>query len=147
MIMGLSGCGAQTTKPAPDENVSESKKAEYAAEDTVKAGFVNEITTANVWIIADTETNRKTTLWGTATLSEAEPGKEYSVDIKKSADDHYLIRMIDIDGLYYDSESFEIKDGYSLLVCEDEDYGEPHIIIYDGNGNISEDLTMFKAAL
>ena len=113
----------------------------------ITISYVNEISTADVWIIADIEENHKTSLWGTATLKDAEPEKEYSADIEKSADDHYLLRMIDKDELYYESGSFELRDGYSLLVSEGESFQSPHIVIYDDNGENSEELTIFRAAL
>ncbi len=113
----------------------------------ITISYVNEISTADVWIIADTPENHKTSIWGTATLKDAEPEKEYSTDIEKSDDDHYLLRMIDKDELYYESGSFELKDGYSLLVCEGDSFQEPLIIIYDDTGEKAEELTIFCAAL
>ena len=113
----------------------------------ITISYVNEISAADVWIIADIEENHKTSLWGTATLKDAEPEKEYTVGIEKSEDDHYLLRMIDEDELYYESGSFELKDSYSLLVCEGDSFSEPHIIIYDDKGEKAEELTIFRAAL
>ena len=115
--------------------------------DIITISYVNEISTANVWIIADIEENHKTSLWGTATLKDAEVEKEYSADIEKSEDDHYLLRMIDKDELYYESGSFELKDGYSLLISEGKSFDEPLIIIYNDNGEKVEELTIFCAAL
>ena len=115
--------------------------------EVITIGYVNEISTADVWVIADTEENRKTSVWGSATLKDTAPEKEYSVDIEKSEDDRYLLRIIDKDHLYYESGSFELKDSYSLLVYEKGDPGEPHVVIYNDKHEETEDLSVFCAAL
>ncbi len=61
--------------------------------ETITIGFVNSVQTADVWIIPDTEENRKTTVWGTASVKNAEPEKEYPVSIPRNDGDTYLLRM------------------------------------------------------
>ena len=44
---------------------------EVATEETITIGFVNSVQTADVWIIPDTEENRKKSVWGTASIRDA----------------------------------------------------------------------------
>ena len=88
-------------------------------------GFVNSVNQADVWIINNTEENRKTSTWGTASIKDAEQEKDYSVTLEKNSDDTYLFRMIDVDGIYYESNAITLKEGYSLLIFRsDENDGE-----------------------
>ena len=138
---GLSGC--KEKEPLPPQMTGQSLGDDS---DTISTGYVNEISAADVWIIPDIKENHKTSLWGVASLKDASPEKEYQIKLNKSADDHYLLRMIDKDELYYESGSFMLKDGYSILICEGDNFSEPRLIIYDDLGN-ETDLTMFRAAL
>ena len=143
----LSGCsGASDNKP-PVDDIHKEDETDKEKMETIEIGYVNEISTADVWIIPDIEENHKTSLWGTAALKGAEPEKEYSADIVKSSDDRYLLRMIDVDELYYESGSFTLLEGYSLLIYGTDDFSEPHIVIYDDRNEIVEDFGIFCAAL
>ena len=70
----------------------------------ITVSFVDSVENADVWLIPDTEKNRKTSVWGTASIKNAEQEKEYSVSISKNPGDMYLLRMIDIRHIYYESK-------------------------------------------
>ena len=101
------------------------RKTNQTDEETIKVGFVNSVNQADVWIINNIEENRKTSTWGTASIKDAEQEKDYSVTLEKNSDDTYLFRMIDVDGIYYESNAITLKEGYSLLIFRsDENDGE-----------------------
>ena len=55
----LCGCKANRTPPAIDTPPASDKAVT----------FINGVTDADVWILPDTDANRKTSVWGTATAS------------------------------------------------------------------------------
>ena len=121
---------------------------EVAPEEIITISFVNSIQTADVWIIPDTEENRKTSVWGTADLKNAEPEKEYSVPIQRNDGDTYLLRMIDKDHTYYESKSIMLKEGYSVIVyCSEKSNLDIRLAVYNENEEESENISLFHAAL
>ena len=128
---------------------STSKDAqEVAPEETITIGFVNSVKTADVWIIPDTEENRKTSVWGTASVKNAEPEKEYPVSIPHNDGDTYLLRMIDKDHIYYESKSVTLLEGYSLVIYRNEENGRDiRLVVYDSDGKELTDESVFNAAL
>ena len=126
-----------------------SKDAQEAAtEETITIGFVNSVQTADVWIIPDTEENRKTSVWGTASVKNAEPEKEYLVSIPHNDGDTYLLRMIDKDHIYYESKSVTLLEGYSLIIYRNEENDwDIRLVVYDSDGKELTDESVFNAAL
>ena len=121
---------------------------EAATEETITIGFVNSVQTADVWIIPDTEENRKTSVWGTASVKNAEPEKEYPVSIPHNDGDTYLLRMIDKDHIYYESKSVTLLEGYSLVIYRNEENGRDiRLVVYDSDGKELTDESVFNAAL
>ena len=127
---------------------SGSKSSEDLPEETVSIGFVNSVQTADVWIIPDTEENRKTSVWGTASIKDAEPEKEYSVSILRSDGDTYLLRMIDKDHIYYESKPVTLLEGYSIIIYSSEENDQDiRLTVYDNDGKKLTDEAVFNAAL
>ncbi len=121
---------------------------EVAPEETITIGFVNSVQTADVWIIPDTEENRKTSVWGTASVKNAEPEKEYPVSIPRNDGDTYLLRMIDKDHIYYESKSVTLLEGYSLIIYRNEENDRDiRLVVYDSDGKELTDESVFNAAL
>lgn len=121
---------------------------EVAPEETITIGFVNSVQTADVWIIPDTEENRKTSVWGTASVKNAEPEKEYPVSIPRNDGDTYLLRMIDKDHIYYESKSVTLLEGYSLIIYRNEENDwDIRLVVYDSDGKELTDESVFNAAL
>ena len=130
--------GSRTSKDAP----------EASPEETITIGFVNSVQTADVWIIPDTEENRKTTVWGTASVKNAEPEKEYPVSIPHNDGDTYLLRMIDKDHIYYESKSVTLLEGYSLIIYRNEENDRDiRLVVHDSDGKELTDESVFNAAL
>ena len=121
---------------------------ETAPVETITIGFVNSVQAADVWIIPDTEENRKTTVWGTASVKNAEPEKEYPVSIPRNDGDTYLLRMIDKDHIYYESKSVTLLEGYSLIIYRNEENDRDiRLVVYDSDGKELTDESVFNAAL
>ena len=129
-------------KPSGMERVSE------AAGETIAIGFVNKVMPADVWVIENTEKNRKTSVWGTANVKSTELQKEYSATVAKNAEDSYLFRMIDTDHNYYSSDDIILKDGYSIEIFKSAgEFEEIKIAVYDEKGEKTEERDVFNAAL
>jgi hypothetical protein len=124
---------------------NDSLEAAKMADITIK--YENAVTTGNVWIIDNTEANRKTTIWGTATIRGAEKDTEYSLEIPQNADDSYLFRMVDKDGIYYESDAITLKEGYSISIFLEGEFDDVRMVIRDENGEIVGDEILFNAAL
>lgn len=133
-------------------SISENDKGEYCwaimfGADTINITFVDKVQTASVWIIADTDNNRHTSVWGTAMMKPDELGKEYKAGIPKAKDDKYLFRMIDDDGIYYDTEIEELHDGWKLILYVRDGKIDPELQIYDENDELIRENPVFSAAL
>ena len=115
--------------------------------DTINISFTDNVQPASVWIITDTESNRHTSVWGTAMMKPEELGKEYSAGIPKAEDDKYLFRMIDEDGIYYATEINELQDGWKLVLYDKDGEWDIHLEIYDDNDELVQESSVFNAAL
>ena len=102
---------------------------------------------ADIWLIPNTEENRKTALWGTASIKNAEQEKEYSVEIPKNPGYMYLLQMIVVRHIYYDSKAIRLGDGYSLLLYRDKENEDVRLVIYDEAGEKISDESVFNAVL
>ena len=98
----LCGCKANHTAPANDKAVT----------------FVNGVTDADVWLLPDTEANRKTTLWGAATASGVKTDESRQTPLCEAGDDGlYLIRMIDADHIYYSANGVALESGWTVRIA------------------------------
>ncbi|ETP72807.1 hypothetical protein UYO_1224 [Lachnospiraceae bacterium JC7] len=116
--------------------------------DTITIGFVNKVMPGDVWIIENTEVNRKKSVWGTASVKSNELEKEYSASIRKNPEDSYLFRMIDSQHIYYALDDMILRDGYSIMIFEsDSEFEDIKIAVYDEKGEQTEERKVFNAAL
>ncbi|MBR3227178.1 MAG: hypothetical protein IKF68_01390 [Erysipelotrichaceae bacterium] len=111
----------------------------------INVSFRNEVKEADIWIIEDTEANRKTTVWGKAHIAKLPENQETEVSIKASEDGNYLFRMIDKDHMFYASETICLKDHYSLRIYK-EDLSFC-LEICDEQGNVTETQDLFAGRL
>ena len=96
--------------------------------------FINSVSDADIWILADTEANRKTGESRQEPLCE--PGDEGL----------YMFRMIDTDKYYYSADHIAIEDGWSVEIKGEE----LHLItieVTDGNGAFVNSYEVFAARL
>ncbi len=128
------GQSQQAETPSPDD-----------ASPKITVSFVQDTgEKADVWIIPDTEKNRKTSVWGTATIARTEPGKEAAVTLNEGT---YLFRMIDEDEMYYEANGIVLKDGAHIILHPGEGIKDPVLEVISADGRTSEKYEVFWAAL
>ena len=108
---------------------------------------INGVSDADVWILPDTEANRKTSLWGTATVSKIRTGESRQAPLCEPGDGGlYLLRMIDADGFYYSASGVTLGDGYTVRISENE-LRAVTAEVADENGVILNTYEVFSARL
>lgn len=109
--------------------------------------FINGVTNADVWIMPDTEKNRKTTLWGAATVPKIKTGESRQAPLCESGDKGlYIIRMIDDEGFFYSCIGIELEDGCTVNIKEN-DSSFVSAEITDRNGVVKNTYEVFSARL
>lgn len=114
---------------------------------TIKVTFIDDVEPSSVWIIRDIPENRKTSIWGTAMVKPEETGKEYEAVIPMSEDEKYLFRMIDKNGLYYETDIQKLQDGWKLRLYSKDGRIDIKLDVFDKNGNLINECAVFCAAL
>lgn len=78
--------------------------------------FKNEGVKANIWILPETKENISTTLWGKATISDAEPGDGGEFTVYKEVNiETFIFRAIDHDNMYYESNGIILENGCTVI--------------------------------
>ena len=109
--------------------------------------FINGARDADIWILPDTQENRKTTLWGTATASKVKTDESRLAPLCEEGDNgRYLLRMIDTDGFYYAADSITLQDGWTLRIYE-TDVMASTLEVTDGSGVKQGTYEVFCARL
>ena len=107
----------------------------------------NEATEADIWIIPDTEANRKTTVWGTTTVGKLAKNSAVTAQATQDEAGQYLFRMIDVDGYYYAASGIALSDGYTLRLKVLEGVMQYALEVSDASGEILETYEVFCARL
>lgn len=149
LCFGICACCAEETKAEIKTETKAETKTEIITDntlmETIRITFRNEGQEADVWIIPNTEENRKTTLWGTASVAKSTPGAEYTVNVTKSESDEYLLYMIDTEEMYYESGAITLLNDYKVTVSQMEE--NTQLVISDVTGKTVFKKFVFKAAL
>ena len=115
---------------------------------TITVSFVNEVVPGGVWILENTQENRKASVWGTASIEKAKLEEEYSVTTREDESGSYLLRMIDTDQIYYSADDIPLKDGYSMVLYKsDDEFEDIMLAVYDETGEEILNCRVFNAAL
>ena len=78
------------------------------------------IAQADVWLLPDTQKNRKTTVWGAASAAGVKAGETRTAALSEPGDNGlYLLRMIDADGFYYEANGLPLQAGWSVEIKGD----------------------------
>ncbi len=118
-------------------------------ENTVKetVTFINDAQDADIWILPDTEANRKTTVWGAASASQVAKGECRVTELCEPGDKGlYLLRMIDTDSFYYAASGIKLQADDTLRI----DASDPYAVVLevtDVNGNLRDTYEVFSARL
>ena len=109
--------------------------------------ITNRVYEASVWVLPDTEANRKTTLWGTPTAGKIGVDESCQAGIDKPGDNGlYMFRMIDTEKMYYSAENIVIEDGWTLEIKQDSTH--VYVIeVTDKDGNLNAAYEVFAAKL
>lgn len=103
---------------------------------------------AKLWILPDTEENRKTTSWGDPLISSVIPEEEQAVTLDlRSENDCYLIRVIDDENMYYEANDVVLEDGQTLVFRDGEEPMTAVLELYDEDEVLVSTYPMFKAKL
>lgn len=121
------------------------KKDESLTGSNISVSFTSQIESADIWIIPNTEENRKTTNWGKATIPKAIAGGEYSVSLPDIESHEYLLRMIDDDHMYYESGYFWLLNGYTMEITGGDDVFM--LVIHSPDGKTTTKNSVFKSSL
>ena len=109
--------------------------------------FTSSVTDADVWILPDTKENKKTTVWGKATISKLKTGESRQAPLCEAGDDGlYILRMIDTDSFYYSADGIALKSGWTITVKEDDSH-RVTADVTDENGVLKKSYEVFSARL
>ena len=114
---------------------------------TINISFTDDVEPASVWILRDTEENRKISIWGTAMIKPDTVGSEVSADVPYAEDAKYLFRMIDDEGIYYSGDIPELRDGWNLRIYAIDDHWNMQLDVFDETGELRYECEIFNAAL
>ena len=103
---------------------------------TISVTFVNDVEKADIWILPQTEENRKTSLWGTATISKRDSGDKRTVEISSFDEGKYIVRIIDSDHAFYSADDMILGDNCTIHFKSDETKYESSIVVLDKDGKI-----------
>ncbi len=111
--------------------------------------FRNEVEKTDVWILPDTEENRKLSVWGTATIGGLEKDKSAEVSLfALGGPGQYLVHMITPDEMYFGVSDIKLDAGYTMrFYLADEEYHVWMLEVKDADGNAVDDLEVFGARL
>ena len=111
--------------------------------------FRNEVEKTDVWILPDTEENRKLSVWGTATIGGLEKDKSAEVSLfALGGSGQYLVHMITPDEMYFGVSDIKLDAGYTMrFYLADEEYHVWMLEVKDADGNAVDDLEVFGARL
>ena len=122
----LFGCGK---KPAAPE------QPKPATADGPTVTIRNDLAEADVWLIPDTEANRKTTLWGTATAGKLALNATQDVALDAlGGPGAYLLRAIGTDHMYYEANGLALAAGSTVRLCPGEGPGSVRVEVTDAAG-------------
>ena len=107
---------------------------------------INGMNDADIWLLPDTAENRKTTMWGAATV-RAESNCTVTAELGEAGDGGlYLFRMIDSDGFYYSANELRLEPGCTLRIYG-EDIMSPSLEVARADGSAKNTYKLFAARL
>ncbi len=109
--------------------------------------FVNGSEKMDVWILPETDENRKTSLWGKATLAGVASGESGALRASKPATvETFIFRAIDEDKIYYEANGLVLEEGCTIRLKREEPF-KFTIEVSGGDGETAVTYPVFAAAL
>ena len=144
-------CGCIKVKPAdPDPPGSDEPAipAAPAEDDGSVITFINKREETDVWILPDTDENRKLSLWGTPTIKALGEGKQAELSLSAlGGPGMYVIHMINPDDMYYGVSEVRIEAGYTLVFRTGDWVGAYELEVRDADGETVKVYEVFGAML
>ncbi len=110
--------------------------------------FTNEVETADIWILPQTEEILKTSLWGKATISDMKKGESTELSLNDlGGPGIYVIRIIDEDGGYFAMNDVPLDEDYSISFLTEDHHLDAWIEIRNADGEILKSEPVFEGML
>jgi hypothetical protein len=139
--------GCIKVKPA-DPDPPGSVEPAPAEDDGSVITFVNEREETDIWILPDTDENRKLSLWGAPTIDDLGEGKQAELSLSAlGGPGLYVIHMINPDGMYYGVSEVRIEAGYTLVFRTGDWVGAYELEVRDADGETVKVYEVFGAML
>ena len=117
-------------------------------DEIIKVTVVNEVDTAAIWVLPQTDENLKTSLWGTATLSDFEADKSEQITLDSSeTNGRFIVRIIDEDKAYFAVNDIYLEDGYKIQFTTDVSPFDAVIKVLNRDGDIIKEQLAFEGVL
>ena len=108
---------------------------------------VNELETADIWLLPQTEQNLHTTVWGAATLADLGSGGEGRLSLTAlGGPGVYILRGIDENGMYYAADGLTLEAGCALRLTDEEGPDAAALTVTDAAGEAAS-YPLFAARL
>ena len=134
--------------PAHDVKLSMRERNTMVHMRPIEILLENQVKTADIWIMEDTNENRKKSVWGGTTVKECAVETPQQLTIKNVSDDNlYIVRMLDDKGLFYEACNVEITEGQSIVIKSEDNDLRTVVSVYDTEGSLQNEYEMFAAAL
>lgn len=134
--------------PAHDVKLSMRERNTMVHMRPIEILLENQVKTADIWIMEDTNENRKQSVWGGTTVKECAVETPQQLTIKNVSDDNlYIVRMLDDKGLFYEACNVEITEGQSIVIKSEDNDLRTVVSAYDTEGSLQNEYEMFAAAL
>lgn len=119
----------------PDHDVTLHVESHNSMVETIRVTLVNNVETADFWILPQTEENLKTSLWGTASAKDLGANEQREITLDK-AEQNYIVRIIDDDHAYYAAKDVQLDDGWSVRFMTEDSKYDAVIETVDAEGNV-----------
>lgn len=107
----------------------------YTEPESIRVTLINNVETADFWILPQTEENLKSSLWGTADAKNLRAEEQREITVCETSG-KYIIRVIDDDHAYYALKDVQLDDGYSIRFITQDSKFDAVIEILDADGNV-----------
>ena len=127
-------------------HVSSRNSMEYIP--SISVTFQNEVEEADVWVLPQTEENRKSSLWGTPSAEKLGPGESVELSLTQAQNaEAWLIRIIDDEKAFYSAQDLKLEDGFALIFKSEGSKFDAVIEVQDQNGTVVYTAEAFTGVL
>lgn len=105
--------------------------------ESFRVTFVNNVETADVWVLPQTDENLKSSLWGTASAKNLEANTQCDIALSKADEQElYIVNIIDADHTYYSAKNLRLDDGYVIRFTTEDSKYDAYIEVLDADGAV-----------